>query len=256
MRYLQFVQQQAGVSRRQARSLIEAGKVFIDGAPVENPFSDTGGRVKTLKVDGREVPIKSVQVGVYKYYKPRGMLCSFADPYHHHAMGKVLRRPELKGYKIVGRLDRDAEGLLLLTNDGALNNLLAHPRYQVEKVYHVLVPKIIRFRQANDTFRQMAHGIQDAGETLRIVRGRVLLRTNDATTLVIVLTEGKNHEVKRLCKRFGWYVQSLTRVEMAGVQLGKLRPGELRPLAKSENLTLRQVAEAARLTKPRAPKGP
>ena len=201
--------------------------------------------MRALTVAGREVKVGAVQVGVYKYHKPRGMLCSFADPHHHHAMGKVLRRPELKGYKIVGRLDRDAEGLLLLTNDGELNNVLAHPRYQVEKVYHVLVPKVIRYRQANDAFRQMAHGIQDAGETLRIVRGRVLSRDHEATTLVLVLTEGKNHEVKRLCRRFGWYVQQLKRVEMAGVQLGKLRRGELRALTRPELQALRQTASAA-----------
>lgn len=246
MRFLQFVQQQAGISRRNAKALIEAGRVKLNGTLTQTPFVEIEPhKVSSLEVDGSKIRIQKLQIGVYKYYKPRGMLCSFKDPHHHHAMGKVLRRPELKGYKIVGRLDRDAEGLLLLTNDGSLLNHLAHPRYQIEKVYHVLVPKVLRYRQTYDSFRQMQDGIVDEGETLKIVRGNVLKRTNTSTTLVMVLTEGKNHEVKRLCRRFGWYVKRLKRVEMGGVQLGKLKRGQLKKLLPEEIELLEKNVEQA-----------
>jgi len=236
MRLLQIVQQQTGVSRRKARALIEAGRAQLNGSTVSTPFVVVDPEtVTSLVVDNKAVLIKSITPGVYKYYKPRGMLCSFKDPHHHYAMGKVLRRPELRGYKMAGRLDRDAEGLLLLSNDGQLLNQLAHPRYGVEKVYHVLIPKVLRFRQTNETLRQMQQGIQDQGETLSIVRGTLLKRSVEGeTTVVLVLNEGKNHEVKRLCKRFGWYVKQLKRVEMGGVQLGKLQQGQLRPLSRAE----------------------
>jgi len=236
MRFLQLIQQQTGISRRKARALIEAGRARIDGATVLTPFVEVIPEdVASLSVDGKAVVLKAITPGVYRYYKPRGMLCSFKDPHHHHAMGKVLRRPELRGYQVAGRLDRDAEGLLLLSNDGGLLNRLAHPRYGVEKVYHVLVPKVLRFRQTNEALRQMHHGIQDRGETLSIVRGTLLKRSVEGeTTVVLVLNEGKNHEVKRLCKHFGWYVKQLTRVEMGGVQLGNLQQGQLRPLSHAE----------------------
>lgn len=241
MRFLQLVQQQLGLSRRRSEALIKAGRVTLDGAPMGNPYLEIEPQhVNALAVDGRTVPITPVAAGVYKYYKPVGMLCSFADPHHHHAMGKVLRRPELKGYKIVGRLDRDAEGLLLLTNDGELLNHLAHPRYGVKKAYHVWVPKVLRFRQSYDVFRQMKDGIVDQGERLVIVGGAIVQRTATSTLVKLVLTEGKKHEVKRLCKRFGWFVQRLIRVEMAGVGLENLKPGELHALAKPEIKALYQ----------------
>lgn len=241
MRLLQLVQQQLGLSRRRAETLIKAGRVTLDGAQMSNPYLEIEPRQATaLALDGKTVEIAPIAAGVYKYYKPVGMLCSFADPHHHHAMGKVLRRPELKGYKIVGHLDRDAEGLLLLTNDGQLLNHLAHPRYEVEKVYHVWVPKVLRFRQSFDVFRQMKDGIEDQGERLVLVRGAIVQRTATSTLAKLVLTEGKKHEVKRLCRHFGWTVQRLIRVEMAGVHLGPLKPGELHALTKTEIKALYQ----------------
>jgi len=246
MRFLQLVQQQAGISRRNAQAMIEAGLVKLNGDMVQTPFMELEPRkVKSLEVDGQVVRVQQVKPGIYKYYKPKGMLCSFKDPFHHYAMGKVLRRPELKGYQIVGRLDRDAEGLLLLTNDGTLLNHLAHPRYQIEKVYHVLVPKVLRFRSTFDAFRQMRSGLMNEGEKLQIVRGDVVRRTDSETTLVMVLTEGKNHEVKRLCRHFGWYVKRLKRVEVGGVELRGLKQGQLKRLMPDEIETLNSNVELA-----------
>lgn len=245
MRFLQLLQQQAGISRRNARAFIEAGRVELNGVKTVTPFMEIKVEaVESLRLDEKRIIIKQPNIGVYKYYKPRGMLCSYKDPHHHYAMGKVLRRPELKGYQIAGRLDRDAEGLLLLTNDGDLLHRLAHPRYQVEKVYHVLIPKVLRFRQTHDAIRQMNDGILDRGETLTLVRGQVLRRSSDSTTLVMVLTEGKNHEIKRLCRHFGWYVKRLMRVEMAAVQLGRLHRGELKPLGHEDVALLRRSVKS------------
>ncbi len=235
MRFLKIVQQQANVSRRQAQALIEAGRVRLNGEPTGHPFSDVALEdVKSLHVDGQRVSLTRDKTGVYCYYKPSGMLCSFKDPHHHHAMGKVLRRPELRGYRVAGRLDRDAEGLLLLTNDGDLLHWMTHPRYEVEKVYHVLVPQVLRYRQTGDAIRQMKAGISDAGERLTVRGGRIAYRTNEETTVELVLNEGKNHEVKRLCRHFGWHVRRLVRVGMAGVALGQLRSGQLKPLPRAE----------------------
>jgi 23S rRNA pseudouridine2605 synthase len=250
MRLLQMVQQQAGISRRQAEKLIKQGKVRFNDETLTTPFAEVNPiQINKIEVEGKVIKVKSVQIGVYKFYKPRGMLCSFKDPHHHYAMGKVLRRPELKGYKIVGRLDRDAEGLLLLTNDGDMLNKLAHPRYQVEKSYEVRVPKVLRFRQTFDAFRQMRHGLVDDGETLKIVRGSVLHRGNALTIVSLTLTEGKNHEVKRLCRHFGWYVERLKRVKMGTIELGKMKPAQLLRLTQEELEQVQQTVE--RVSKPK-----
>lgn len=239
IRLLQLLQRQAGVSRRRARALIEAGRVRLDGRVVSAPFLELDpARVRSLELDGRPVDLRPPEPGIYAFYKPRGMLCSRRDPHHRHAMGKILRKPELRGYNVAGRLDRDAEGLVLLTNDGALLHRLTHPRFGVEKVYHVVVPQLVRFRQAYDAFRQMRHGIRDAEERLRIVRGRLVRRAQAETVLELVLSEGRKHEVKRLCRHFGWPVARLIRVELAGVRLGQMRPGQLRPLSRAERRAL------------------
>jgi len=96
------------------------------------------------------------------------------------------------------------------------------------------VPQVLRYRQTGDAIRQMKAGISDAGERLTVRGGRIAYRTNEETTVELVLNEGKNHEVKRLCRRFGWHVRRLVRVGMAGVALGELRSGQLKPLPRAE----------------------
>ena len=241
MRLLQLVQRRAGIARRKAQRLIEQGEVRLDGQTLTNPFLEVDPEtVRELEVRGRRVPLEPREPAVYKLYKPAGMLSSLYDPKHPNTVGRLLQRRGLggQGLAIAGRLDRDAEGLLLLTNDGELVNLLTHPRYEVEKVYHVVIPRLLPYRHVYEMFRKMQRGVRDGGEVLRIRRGRIVERSRNRTVLELVLTEGKKHEVKRLIKHFKLPLERLVRVGHGPVALGKLRPGELKRLTTPERRAL------------------
>lgn len=241
MRLLQLVQRQAGVARRKAQKLIEQGRVRVDGQTITHPFSEVDpAGIRELRVDGRNVPLEPPESVIYKLYKPRGMLSSLYDPKYPNTVGRLLRRRGLRGLglAIAGRLDRDAEGLLIVTNDGELVNLLTHPRYEVEKVYRVTIPRVLSYRHIYELFRKMQRGVRDEGEWLRIRRGRIVRRGTDHTILELVLTEGKKHEVKRLVKHFRLPLTRLIRTAHGPVTLGSLAPGELKRLTERERRAL------------------
>ena len=128
-----------------------------------------------------------------------------------------------------------------MTNDGELVNLLTHPRYEVEKVYHVAIPRLLPYRHIYEIFRKMQRGVRDGGEVLKIRRGRIVRRAKDHTVLELVLTEGKKHEVKRLIKHFKLPLERLVRVAHGPVTLGSLRPGELKRLTAKERAALESL---------------
>ncbi len=244
MRLLQFVQRQAGIARRKAKQLIEQGRVRVNGQLIINPFLEIDpAEVRELRVDGREVPLAPPEPVIYKFYKPRGMLSSLFDPHYPNTVGRMLRRKGLwgRGLAIAGRLDRDAEGLLILTNDGELVNVLTHPRYEVEKTYRVTIPRVLPYRHLREMLLKMQKGVHDEGELLKIKRGRLAHRGPDYTELELVLTEGKKHEVKRLIKHFKLPITKLVRVAFGPVTLGSLKPGELRKVSAQERQALEQL---------------
>lgn len=242
MRLLQLVQRQAGIARRKAKALIEQGRVVVNGELVENPFLEIEpAEIKELRVDGRDISLIPPETIVYKFYKPRGMLSSHYDKYHRNTVGRMLHHKGLRGFLIAGRLDRDAEGLLIITNDGRLVNVLTHPRYEIEKVYHVRVPRMLPYRHVSEVLKRMEKGVEDEGERLRIKRGRLLRRGPEFTELELVLTEGKKREIKRIWKHFRLPVIRLQRVALGPITLGDLGPGELRRVSTKERQALERL---------------
>ncbi len=253
MKLLKLVQRQAGVARRKAIKLIQEGRVQLDGQIVTNPFLEIDPQsVKELRVDGRPVPLEPPETLVLKLYKPRGMLSSLYDPHHEHTVGRLLKRRGLwgRGLVIAGRLDRDAEGLLVLTNDGELVNVLTHPRYQIEKVYRVVIPRALPPRHLGEVLRKMRRGVRDpeTGELLTIKQGRVVRQGEGCTEVELVLTEGKKHEVKRLIKHFKLPLGGLKRVALGPVRLGSLKPYELVPVSPQERRALERLKRTSRST--------
>jgi pseudouridine synthase len=159
------------------------------------------------------------------------MLCSHDDPHEGNTVGRVLRSEGFIGYTWAGRLDLDAEGLLLVTNDGDLVHVLSHPRYEVPKTYNVWLDQTPKRSVLDDMLKKMEQGIIDQGDRLHILSGRV---TGRPTTILLRLVEGKKREIKRLFGHFDLTVVRLQRTAIGPIQLDGLRPGQLDLLSQEQ----------------------
>ncbi len=229
MKLWQVVQTAAGISRRRAQALIRASEVESETGPITDPFTEVSS-ADTIYLRGQPLCLLPRRFRVYRYYKPRGVLCSHDDPHAGNTVGRIMRAEGFIGYTWAGRLDRDAEGLMLLTNDGALVARLTHPRYGVKKIYHVWTDPPMSTTQMTAVFARMRAGIDNAGDRLRIVDGRI-----DGRKAVVTLGQGHNHEVKRLFAHFGFTVTRLRRVGIGSVRLAAgAVPGEIARLEQNE----------------------
>ncbi len=220
------MQEGAGISRRKAQELIRAGEVEVGKTVITDPFAEMEvSTEQSLYLRGQPLPLSPRKSRVYLYYKPRGVLCSHDDPHTGNTLGRILRSEGFIGYTWAGRLDRDAEGLVLLANDGALIARLTHPSYQVPKVYYVWTDPPGSSARMREIIAHMRAGIDDHSETLRITHGAM---TGRPTRTVITLTEGRKHEVKRLFAHFGLKVVRLKRVAIGPVRLSPAdQPGQI-----------------------------
>ena len=232
----------AGVgSRRRCEELISAGRVAVDGRVVE-----LGAKVdptrQVVTVDGERVATNPLLAYVL-LNKPLDVVTTASDPQGRRTvMDLVPSRPRVYP---VGRLDRDTEGLLLLTNDGELANRLAHPRYGVEKTYVAQV----RGRPPKRAVRALRDGVDlpDGHAAARSVRE--LGSAGDQTLLEIVLAEGRKREVRRMLGAVGIRLERLARVKLGPLGLGDLPPGRHRRLGPGE---VRQLYAAVGMSEPTA----
>jgi 23S rRNA pseudouridine2605 synthase len=242
-RLLELVQTRAGVSRRRAEELVREGEVEAGEQVVTDPFLLVDPVVVvTLRVRGQPLSLLPPSLRIYRYHKPAGVLCSHDDPHAGETVGRVLRAGGFIGYTFAGRLDRESEGLVLLSNDGDLVLHLSHPRYEVEKVYRVTLGRVPPSPDLRRILDQMRQGIEDEGETLRIARGEVEERPPRA---VVTLTEGKKREVRRLFARFGLEATRLVRLAIGPIPLGDLPPGGIERLSPDEEVRLRKAVGIA-----------
>jgi 23S rRNA pseudouridine2605 synthase len=226
----------AGVgSRRQCDDLIRAGRVTIGG----NTVRDLGTKVspeETVCVDGD--PVREERLVYYLVNKPRGYLCTNYDPAGRPRAVDLIPQVAQRVYT-VGRLDEDSEGLLLLTNDGDLANRLMHPRYGVEKTYLVLVAG----SPSAEDLRQLLKGVYLSDGHVRAKKVKRLKKSGQSTWLRIVLSEGRNREIRRMLARLGHKVLRLRRIALGPILLGALASGKTRRLNGQEVQALRDLAE-------------
>lgn len=226
-------------SRREAERLIAAGKVKVNGHPVGlgdkmDPDYDK------VSINGKNVRI--VRKRQYTYimlHKPRGYLTTRSDDRGRKTvMDLVADVPAM--LRPVGRLDKDSEGLLLMTDDGAFINLLTHPSGGVGKLYRVTVNP----RATEEQIVQMASGVVlDDGVRTQPCVIHVLSDEPGRTVLEITLHEGRNRQIRRMCSAVGLQVVRLKRSAEGPVKLGMLQPGEYRELKRSEVSALRNAAQ-------------
>lgn len=223
-------------SRRAAERLIAAGRVAVNGCVVRTPGAQADPATDRIEVDGRVLG----RPAPHRYvllHKPPGYLTTREDPRGRPRVFDLL--PDL-GVRLhaVGRLDRDAEGLLLLTNDGAVTYRLTHPRHGVARIYHVLVEG----RADAAALGRLQGGVELEDGMARADRARHLRPgAGGADWIELTLSEGRYREVKRLCRAVGLRVRRLVRVRFGPLALGDLPPGRWRDLDPGEVARLRAV---------------
>jgi 23S rRNA pseudouridine2605 synthase len=234
-------------SRRACEALITEGRVEIDGKTVTQLGTKVDPGTQDIRVDGES--LAKPKLRYFLVNKPLGVLSTNSDPAGRMRVVDLVRS-EARLFT-VGRLDKSSEGLIIVTNDGELANLLSHPRYGVEKTYLALVAG----EPDKKVFEQLQEGVHLAEGWAHAKTVRIKARQQHSTLLEIVLDEGRNREVRRLLARVGHKVLRLQRIAQGSLRLGNLAPGEYRPLTLDEVELLKEGArESISKQRPKRPR--
>ena len=221
MRLVKFLAFAGIASRRKVAQLIKQGKVQVNGQVVFDLSYQVNLEKDRVSVEGKEVKIPPKVY--YIFYKPRGYLTSLHDPHHRKTIAEFLRRIPYRVFP-VGRLDKDSEGLLLLTNDGDLANLLLHPRFEVVRTYQVWVDK---FFSNSEIEKVSKNGVEVEGKIVKPSSFRFLKKDGRFFVYEIKLKEGRKREVRRIIKSISGTVKRLLRVGFGPLTLSDLKPGQI-----------------------------
>ena len=228
------------LSRRKAEEAIRQKRVTVNGHPCLigqkiNPRRDI------IAIDGARVTLEQKKKNLYiMLNKPRGYVTTTDDEHGRQTVLDLVADAPAKVYP-VGRLDRNSEGLLLLTNDGAFANTIMHPSNHVTKTYRVTVRSLITEDQAV----QLSVGVDIDGKDTMPASVLVLTEEQGRSVLQISITEGRNRQVRKMCEAVGLTVVRLKRTSIGPLKLGMLKPGTWRELKPSELIALRNAAAKA-----------
>jgi len=261
---LQVVLARFGIaSRRGVVSLIEAGKVTVNGKVVLEKGHRVAAAADKITVDGKDLIIEApLEKRYFIFNKPKGVMTTLQDPHAERTVADYFRDVAVRLFP-VGRLDRDTTGLLLMTNDGDLAFRLTHPRFGVKKRYRARIEGII----TPEKIKRLEKGIDlEDGRTAPCVieiennpiaphvpaapptrQPRVKKRELPQTTLYVTLHEGKKRQIRRIFEKVGHYVLELERLSYGPLSLGDLRFGEKRELKPFE---VKQLEKATKIQTP------
>ena len=245
---LQKVLASAGVaSRRKAEELILQGRVTVNRKVVTELGTKVDPARDEVRVDGERIQIESRRVYIM-LNKPRGVLSTMEDERGRSALGDLVSLPA-RLYP-VGRLDATSEGLILLTDDGALAYLLTHPRHMHDKEYLVLV----NGHPSAKTLEAWQRGVLIDDKLTAPARIAVLDSQRDSTLLRIQMHEGRKRQIRRVASLLGHPVRELKRVRLGPLQLGSLESGQWRYLTEKEIGDLESIKRQAKTEKKRVPR--
>jgi 23S rRNA pseudouridine2605 synthase len=230
VRLQKYISRAGVASRRKAEVLITAGRVTVNGSKVVELGTRVDPGSDEVTVDGVVAALPASRWVVF--FKPRGLLTTEHDPHGGKTIYDALP-PDFSGMRYVGRLDRDTEGLLLLTNDGDLAHRITHPSFQVEREYHVRTMKQLDRIQVVRLLKGVR--LEDG-----IARAKRVDHTG-SQSVTLVLTEGRNREVRRMMEAVGHSRVDLRRVRYGPVDLGTLEAGQWRDLEAAEVAALRRL---------------
>ena len=221
------------LSRRAAEEEIRRGKVLVNGSRAELGMRIDPERDE-VTYNGKPLrPVRKERICIL-LNKPRGYLTTLSDDRGRRTVADLIRDVGCRVYPI-GRLDMDSDGLLLLTDDGALANRLTHPRHEIPKLYRVTVRGNVSESQLTLLRSEMTLD----GYRILPVDTRVLSASEEATVLEMRLYEGRNRQIRKMCGQAGLTLTRLSRVAIGEITMGKLAPGKWRYLSDKELAYLR-----------------
>lgn len=237
VRLQKFLSECGVASRRKAEEMIQSGAVRVNGQTVQLGAKVIPSKDK-VTVHGRRVVQQKNNVYVM-VHKPRGYVTTMDDEMGRKCVAELVADVETRVYPI-GRLDRDSEGMLLMTNDGAFAQMMMHPSRHIGKTYRVTVRPAITDEQITAlTTGMMIDGYKTAPAQVRIVT-----REAERVVLEIILYEGRNRQIRKMCEALGLEVARLKRTAIGNVKLGMLRPGDWRMLNEREVASLNALAKS------------
>lgn len=220
-------------SRRQCEELILEGRVDVDREVVTALGSRVNPETQAIRVDG--IPIRKQRLSYFAVHKPAGVLSTSKDQWGRARVIDLVDAQER--LFTIGRLDKESSGLILVTNDGELANQLTHPRYRVPKTYRVTVAGA----PSQDVLHKLRRGLVLSDGPVKPQSVTIKKRLKQATILEVVLTEGRNREIRRMLARFDHKVLKLHRIAFGPLRLADLPSGAHRPLTRDEIRRLRAM---------------
>ena len=226
-RLQKYIARMGFCSRRRAEELIAEGRVTVDGIPAEIGISVEPGRSE-IKIDGKMIAVEEELVYIM-LNKPRGYVTTTQDERGRKTVMELVQDVGTRVYP-VGRLDMFSEGLLLLTDDGELTNLLTHPKHEIPKIYHVKVKGSSDEKKIKELGKPMI--IDDY--QIEPVKVEIASDRSDSCILRMTLYEGRNRQIRKMCDALGLEVARLKRTQIGSVKLGMLKQGDWRNLTEEE----------------------
>jgi 23S rRNA pseudouridine2605 synthase len=215
-------------SRRKAEELIEAGRVKINGHPAK--LGDKAFAKDIVTIDDERLAVKKKKKYIYLMLnKPRGYVTTVSDELDRKCVMDLLDGVEERVYP-VGRLDRNSEGLLLFTNDGEFANNIMHPSRHISKTYRVTVRPDI----TDEQLVKLTEGVEIDGKKTLPATVNVLVKEPGRVVLQMVIKEGRNRQIRKMCEAVGLEVARLRRTAIGPIRLGMLKPGTFRELTSEE----------------------
>ncbi len=230
MRIQHFLSRAGIASRRKAEALIKKGLVKINGKVVLEPFFQVDPEKDKIEFNGKELKIPEEHTYII-LNKPRGFVTTVSDEFQRKTVMELIPLEE-KGLVPVGRLDKDSEGLLLITNDGDLVHHLTHPSFEIEKEYEVVLS-----RAAGRELKKMEEGIQSGEDFLRA--SKIVFKGKNK--ILVTLKEGKKREIRRMLETLGYDIIRLKRIRLGNLKLSNLETGKWRKLTKAEVSKLKEL---------------
>lgn len=226
-------------SRRKAETLIAEGRVKVNGKRAQIGAQVTPG-IDTVSLDGDKIKPETA-LRYIMLNKPRGYVTTLSDEFGRKCVTDLLSEANERLYP-VGRLDKDSEGLLLLTNDGAFSYALTHPSGNVTKVYRVTVKP----EMTDEKFASLQSGLEIDGRQTQAADIQVLVSQPGRAVLLVTLTEGRNRQIRKMCEAASLEVARLKRVSIGGIKLGMLPTGQWRDLTAEEVEKLKKAASGVK----------